>query len=231
MKKRYLTSKLIYSIMITFAGTLPHYQVCEREMYPHIDPFVGAFVYIMSWQILLCILAMLLMDAEMTSDIEDTFVGIVLLLINFIMAVIVFLDTRHDVVREQLNSLKGRSSELKRAVRHKMHRQMSTRANPFIWSNRSNSSSVRDSEAELDVSHLHEGFEIDHFKDDNPLNAMYDSHKTMELGEENIEVGEACLEMNPTSGPMRAVESEIMENTSGSPQEILNPLTDQDAIR
>ena len=64
-------------------------------MYPHIDPFVGAFVYIMSWQILLCILAMLLMDAEMTSDIEDTFVGIVLLLINFIMAVIVFLDTRH----------------------------------------------------------------------------------------------------------------------------------------
>ena len=108
---------------------------------------------------------------------------------------------------------------------------MSTRANPFIWSNRSNSSSVRDSEAELDVSHHREEFEIDHFKDDNPLNAMYDSHKTMELGEEKIEVGEACLEMKPTSGPMRAVESEIMENTSGSPQEILNPLTDQDAIR
>jgi hypothetical protein len=74
--------------------------VSEREMNAHIDPYVGAFVYLMQWQILLCILAMLLMDAEMTDEIGDLTIGIVLMSVNTLMALVVFMDTRGDVIRE-----------------------------------------------------------------------------------------------------------------------------------
>ena len=74
--------------------------VSEREMNAHIDPYVGAFVYLMQWQILLCILAMLLMDAEMTDEVGDLTVGILLMFVNILMALVVVVDTRGDVVRE-----------------------------------------------------------------------------------------------------------------------------------
>ena len=32
--------------------------VAEREMEAHVEPYVGVFVYCMSWQVLLCVLAM-----------------------------------------------------------------------------------------------------------------------------------------------------------------------------
>ena len=59
--------------------------VCEREMNAYIDPYLGAFVYLMSWQIQLCMLGMLIMDAEMTDGVGDTLVGIILLLVNVMM--------------------------------------------------------------------------------------------------------------------------------------------------
>ena len=51
----------------------------------------------MQWQILLCILAML-MDAQLTNEVGDMSVG-VLMLVNVFMAMVV-MDTRGDVVRE-----------------------------------------------------------------------------------------------------------------------------------
>ena len=78
--------------------------VCEREMYPHIDPYLGAFVYLLSWQILLCVLALLVMDSEMTKDFESFFLGVVLLIVNIIMIGVVFLDTRGDIVRERIEN-------------------------------------------------------------------------------------------------------------------------------
>ena len=74
--------------------------VSEREMNAHLDPFVGAFIYLMQWQILLCILAMLLMDAQLTNEVGDMSVGVVLMLVNVFMAMVVIFDTRGDVVRE-----------------------------------------------------------------------------------------------------------------------------------
>ena len=70
--------------------------VSEREMNAHLDPFVGAFIYLMQWQILLCILAMLLMDAQLTNEVGDMSVGVVLMLVNVFMAmVVIFLSLIH----------------------------------------------------------------------------------------------------------------------------------------
>ena len=82
--------------------------VCEREMNAYIDPYLGAFVYLMSWQIQLCMLGMLIMDAEMTDGVGDTLVGIILLLVNVMMMAIVFLDTRGDVLREKRENRRRR---------------------------------------------------------------------------------------------------------------------------
>ena len=79
--------------------------VSEREMNAFIDPYLGAFVYLMSWQIQLCILALLLMDAEMTDDIGDSIVGVSLLIVNVLMMGIVFLDTRGEEARKKLEQL------------------------------------------------------------------------------------------------------------------------------
>ena len=69
--------------------------VSEREMNAFIDPYLGAFVYLMSWQIQLCILALLLMDAEMTDDIGDSIVGVSLLIVNVLMMGLQFFLLRH----------------------------------------------------------------------------------------------------------------------------------------
>lgn len=93
--------------------------VCEREMDAHINPYVGAFVYLMSWQIMLCVLAMLLMDADMTSEMGDVMVGIVLLIVNIAMFAVVFFDTRGDVMR---NRIEMASQQRARLVRHATRR-------------------------------------------------------------------------------------------------------------
>ena len=90
--------------------------VSEREMNPHLDPFVGAFVYLMQWQILLCILAMLLMDAEMTNQAGDMVIGLILMLVNICMALVVFLDTRGDVLREAQEKAAMRAKMVRNSV-------------------------------------------------------------------------------------------------------------------
>ena len=90
--------------------------VSEREMNAYIDPYLGAFVYLMSWQIQLCILAMLVMDAEMTSDIGDTMVGVILLAVNLAMIAVVFFDTRNDVMRERIEVVLEQRARLVRNV-------------------------------------------------------------------------------------------------------------------
>ena len=81
--------------------------VCEREMNANIDSFVGAFVYIMEWQVLLCVLTLLLMDSAITSDVGDLFVGVTLLVVNMILMIVVFTDTRGDVIRDRIETFKG----------------------------------------------------------------------------------------------------------------------------
>ena len=90
--------------------------VSEREMNPHLDPFVGAFVYLMQWQILLCILAMLLMDAQMTNAVGDMAIGLILMLVNIFMALVVFLDTRGDIVREAQEKAAMRAKMVRNSV-------------------------------------------------------------------------------------------------------------------
>jgi hypothetical protein len=90
--------------------------VSEREMNPHLDPFVGAFVYLMQWQILLCILAMLLMDAQMTNAVGDMAIGLILMLVNIFMALVVFLDTRGDIVREAQEKAAMRAKMVRTSV-------------------------------------------------------------------------------------------------------------------
>jgi hypothetical protein len=99
--------------------------VSEREMNPHLDPFVGAFVYLMQWQILLCILAMLLMDADMTNEVGDVVVGCVLMLVNICMALVVFLDTRGDVVREAREKAVMRAKMVRKSAFRRMTARVS----------------------------------------------------------------------------------------------------------
>ena len=82
--------------------------VCEREMDAFIDPYLGSFVYLMSWQTLLCMLAMLIMDAEMTSDVGDVSVGVTLLLLNVLMMVFVFVETKGNVKRGNTERMSAR---------------------------------------------------------------------------------------------------------------------------
>ena len=100
--------------------------VSEREMNAYIDPYLGAFVYLMSWQIMLCVLAMLPMDADMTSEMGDVMVGIVLLIVNIAMFAVVFYDTRGDVMR---NRIEMASQQRARLVRHATRR---INALPFL---------------------------------------------------------------------------------------------------
>ena len=82
--------------------------VCEREMDAFIDPYLGSFVYLMSWQTLLCMLAMLIMDAEMTSDVGDVSVGVTLLLLNVLMMIFVFVETKENVKRRNTERMAKR---------------------------------------------------------------------------------------------------------------------------
>lgn len=105
-------------------------------MYPHIDPYLGAFVYLLSWQILLCVLALLVMDSEMTKDLEAFFLGLVLLIVNVIIIGVVFLDTRGDIVRERIENNMSYLNRLK-SVRVSL--------SPFNFGTRTNRTSLRSS--------------------------------------------------------------------------------------
>lgn len=78
--------------------------VAEREMGAHRDKLTRKFVYLMSWQIVLCALGMLLMDAEMTNTLSETLLGILLLGINLVLIFAVCLDLHGDIVDDEKKS-------------------------------------------------------------------------------------------------------------------------------
>jgi hypothetical protein len=117
--------------------------VSEREMNPHLDPFVGAFVYLMQWQILLCILAMLLMDANLTDDVGDMAVGMILMLVNICMALVVIFDTRGDVVREAREKAALRAKMIRKSI---IGKRLTTRASLAASMFRKRWNSERDEE-------------------------------------------------------------------------------------
>lgn len=78
--------------------------VAEREMGAHRDKLTRKFVYLMSWQIVLCALGMLLMDAEMTNTLSETLLGILLLGINLVLIFAVCIDLHGDIVDDEKKS-------------------------------------------------------------------------------------------------------------------------------
>ena len=86
---------LAVSIISTFA---------EREMGAHQDKLTRKFVYLMSWQIVLCALGMLLMDAEMTNTLSETLLGILLLGTNLVLIIVVCIDLHGDIVDDEKKS-------------------------------------------------------------------------------------------------------------------------------
>lgn len=68
--------------------------IFEEQAKPHVNSYLGAFTYCMAWEVVLCVLAMLLLDAEMTSDAGETLIGVSLLLINACMMIVVLWDTK-----------------------------------------------------------------------------------------------------------------------------------------
>lgn len=78
--------------------------VIERETQPHINPLLGAFVYVLQWQVLLCIQAMLLLDSKLITDGDNGYVvvGVFLLVSNALLMAVVFLDTYQDLEREKV---------------------------------------------------------------------------------------------------------------------------------
>ena len=67
--------------------------VFEDQAKPHTNAFLSAFCYCMSWQVLLCILMLLLLDAEMTSNTVAMVISVALLITNIGLVAIVLKDT------------------------------------------------------------------------------------------------------------------------------------------
>ena len=84
--------------------------VCERELNAFIEPYTGAFVYLMTWQILLCVTAMLIMDSRITDDVDEVLLGALLVFMNASLFVIVIIDTRGDIMRERIEKAHRRGT-------------------------------------------------------------------------------------------------------------------------
>ena len=110
----------VMSISILFA-------VFEREARAHIEPYVGAFVYLMTWQILLFVIAMLLMDSNMIDDIGEVYLGIILILLNVCMFLVVIIDTRGDIIRQRIEAANERRSTFVRQASLQLFRQSEIR--------------------------------------------------------------------------------------------------------
>ena len=84
--------------------------VCERELNAFIEPYTGAFVYLMTWQILLFVTAMLIMDSRITDDVDEVWLGVLLVFMNASLFFVVIIDTRGDIMRERIEKAHRRST-------------------------------------------------------------------------------------------------------------------------
>ena len=178
--------------------------VCEREMYPHIDPYLGAFVYLLSWQILLCVLALLVMDSEMTKDFESFFLGVVLLIVNIIMIGVVFLDTRGDIVRERIEKNMSYLNRLN-SVRVSL--------SPFNFGTRTNRTSLHSSSwsRKDSICVEFEGFDVQNpvhvFDKDEPSRIMPRTVDAVEL--KKVEAREEAIEPRGRSDSSSSIDYRV----------------------
>ena len=79
--------------------------IVHREASPELDPFLSAFVYVMHWQVTMVVLALILLDSNMTTENGSILGSVILLLTNIFMMFVVFVDTRYSVLREAREAL------------------------------------------------------------------------------------------------------------------------------
>eukprot|EP00619_Florenciella_sp_RCC1007_P013518 CAMPEP_0205919036 /NCGR_PEP_ID=MMETSP1325-20131115/10179_1 /ASSEMBLY_ACC=CAM_ASM_000708 /TAXON_ID=236786 /ORGANISM="Florenciella sp., Strain RCC1007" /LENGTH=219 /DNA_ID=CAMNT_0053286613 /DNA_START=1 /DNA_END=656 /DNA_ORIENTATION=+ len=91
-----LSSMIVFVLMVSIV-TL----VFEDQAKPHTNKFLSAFCYCMSWQVLLCILMLLLLDAKMTSKEGAMVISAALLITNIGLVAIVLKDTKTKEKRSQ----------------------------------------------------------------------------------------------------------------------------------
>ena len=91
-----LSSMIVFVLAVSIV-TL----VFEDQAKPHINTFLSAFCYCMSWQVVLCILTLLLLDADMTSKSGAMLISIALLIANLGLIAIVLKDTKTKKKRNE----------------------------------------------------------------------------------------------------------------------------------
>lgn len=69
--------------------------IFEREARPYASPFMRWFTHLMSWEILLFIFYMLILDAQMSSGIETTIISSIMLILNVFVIGVVGWDNRY----------------------------------------------------------------------------------------------------------------------------------------
>ena len=92
----YLSSMIVFVLAVSIV-TL----VFEDQAKPHINTFLSAFCYCMSWQVVLCILTLLLLDADMTSDSGAMLISVALLVANLGLIAVVLKDTKTKKKRNE----------------------------------------------------------------------------------------------------------------------------------
>ena len=90
-------ASMIVFVLVVSIVTL----VFEDQAKPHVNTFLSAFCYGMSWQVVLFILYLLLLDAEMTSKNGAIVISAALLLANATLIIVVLKDTRTKKKRHE----------------------------------------------------------------------------------------------------------------------------------
>lgn len=92
-------SMMLFILTVSIVTT-----VIEREAQPHLRAFLAAFTYLCNWLIVLVVIAMLVVDAGMTSGPGTTFIGCGLIIINSVIVGVVFYDRRAKRLRRKTRS-------------------------------------------------------------------------------------------------------------------------------
>eukprot|EP00618_Florenciella_parvula_P018878 CAMPEP_0119510478 /NCGR_PEP_ID=MMETSP1344-20130328/29448_1 /TAXON_ID=236787 /ORGANISM="Florenciella parvula, Strain CCMP2471" /LENGTH=225 /DNA_ID=CAMNT_0007547415 /DNA_START=31 /DNA_END=704 /DNA_ORIENTATION=- len=73
--------------------------IIQRELRPELDHMASTFSYVMHWQVVLVVLALMFMDAKMASAAGEWVIGCSLLTTNLLMVAFVFINSSVDARR------------------------------------------------------------------------------------------------------------------------------------
>ena len=73
----------------------------ERSCHPYCDAYLGAFAYVLHWQILLLVFYLLLLDADITPANTEEALGVVLMVCNVVLVGMVVIDARAQKQHEE----------------------------------------------------------------------------------------------------------------------------------